>query len=254
MIAMGRGVGFGVLAGRVLGIVAVGGGWLLSAGAGAGMAQPITSSVTFNYFSPPTNTTSLQLDAANNPNNGSVTYIGGGEPINATPFPNDFFTGITGIQFANTPTFNYDASTPGRASLTSIPLFYFLGSCSICGSTSVPPSLSSFISVPNSGANLNVNNIPNFGTQIILSSDPIAIDFGDTGQSGTITFLANNIVNGADSAGLGSTISFGVFQSSKVPGPLPILGASTAFAFSRKLRRRVASANKNTPTIENSVV
>jgi hypothetical protein len=216
------------------------------------MAQPITSSVTFNYFSPPTNTTSLQLDAANNPNNGSVTYIGGGEPINATPFPNDFFTGITGIQFASKPTFNYDASTSGRASLTSIPLFYFLGSCSICGSTSLPPSLSSFISVPNSAANLYVSDLGGLGTQII-SSDPIGTDFGDTGQSGTITFLANNIVKGGDSVGLGSTISFGVFQSSKVPGPLPILGASTAFAFSRKLRRRVASANKKTPTIENSV-
>jgi hypothetical protein len=32
----------------------------------------------------------------------------------------------------------------------------------------------------------------------------------------------------------------------EVPGPLPVLGATTAFAFSRKLRRRIAVANRKT--------
>lgn len=244
MTAMGRGVCFGVLAGRVVGIVAVGGGCLLSVGAGAGMAQSVTSGVTFNYFAPPTNTTSTQLDTAGNPSNGNVTYIGGGVPVNATPAPNNFFEGITGIQFVKTPTFDYDETTPNRASLTNIPLFYFLGVCSICGSTATPPPASSFITVPNSGATLQVNNLA-IGNQVILSSDLIDINYGDTGQTGTISFLANNLVQAADTVGigLGSTIRFEVYQSSKVPGPLPIFGASTAFAFSRKLRRRVASAN-----------
>jgi hypothetical protein len=34
-----------------------------------------------------------------------------------------------------------------------------------------------------------------------------------------------------------------VYVCPKVPGPLPVLGAATAFGFSRKLRKRIKSNN-----------
>lgn len=42
----------------------------------------------------------------------------------------------------------------------------------------------------------------------------------------------------------GTTPDFIVFRENPVPGPLPILGAATAFSFSRRLRSRVRSASK----------
>ena len=79
------------------------------------------------------------------------------------------------------------------------------------------------------------------------------------------TFLTNNVVtplNGATKAGFVQTASdFDQFETAitnklirevgppgpgpgdSVPGPLPILGAGAAFGFSRKLRRRINTAN-----------
>jgi hypothetical protein len=79
------------------------------------------------------------------------------------------------------------------------------------------------------------------------------------------TFLTNNVVtplNGATKAGFVETASdFDQFEAAitnklirevgppgpgpgdSVPGPLPILGAGAAFGFSRKLRRRINTAN-----------
>jgi len=76
------------------------------------------------------------------------------------------------------------------------------------------------------------------------------------------TFLTANVVtplNGATKAGFVETAdNFGQFEAAitnklirevgpapgeSVPGPLPILGAGAAFGFSRKLRRRINTAN-----------
>ena len=79
------------------------------------------------------------------------------------------------------------------------------------------------------------------------------------------TFLTNNVVtpiNGATKAGFVQTASDldqfetaitnklirevgppGPGPGDSVPGPLPILGAGAAFGFSRKLRRRINTAN-----------
>jgi hypothetical protein len=76
------------------------------------------------------------------------------------------------------------------------------------------------------------------------------------------TFLTNNVVtmaNGANKAGfVQAATGFPEFEQAitsklirevgpgpgdSVPGPLPVLGAAAAFGFSRKLRRRINTAN-----------
>jgi hypothetical protein len=252
MIAIGRGFGFGVLAGRALGAVVVAGGWLLSAGAGAGMAQ-VTSSVTFSYL----NKTQTQFNTANTPASGTVTFLGTSSAPTPNQANNDFWTGITGIQAvgsSNGPSFNYNSppSPGGLSSITNFTQFYFLGTCSICGDGITPPPSSSFITVTDSpGTTAITDPIPGLllGYLVTNSGGPINIEYGDTGQTGTISFNANNIVATDATVGTlgnGGSLSFTVNQSNKVPGPLSILGASTAFAFSRKLRRRVATASQTT--------
>jgi hypothetical protein len=259
MIAIGRGIDFGVLAGRALGTVVVAGGWLLSAGAGAGLAQTpvVTSSVTFQYLTAP-NTTSITA-VPGNPAEGSITYLGNGLPFNQTG--NEFFSNIDGIKIVD-PAFTDPTSTQfsykadgANSSITNVLSFYFIGDttkCSICGTATTPPPESSYITVPDStNALIFINALSSDVSNVIVSGGSIPINFGNTGQTGTISFAANNIVTNADGIGLfpgTGSISFQVFQSTKVPGPLPILGASTAFAFSRKLRRRVASANASIST------
>ncbi|MBW4531779.1 MAG: DUF1194 domain-containing protein [Aphanothece saxicola GSE-SYN-MK-01-06B] len=80
--------------------------------------------------------------------------------------------------------------------------------------------------------------------------------------AGASGFLTNNVVtpaNGAVNAGFVETAAnFAAFETAitnklirevgpgpgdSVPGPLPVLGAAAAFGFSRKLRRRINTAN-----------
>jgi hypothetical protein len=44
--------------------------------------------------------------------------------------------------------------------------------------------------------------------------------------------------------GDGAVYDFGEVSFRQVPGPLPLLGAATAFGYSRKLRRRINGARK----------
>jgi hypothetical protein len=47
---------------------------------------------------------------------------------------------------------------------------------------------------------------------------------------------------------MGNITQYGNIFRQEVPGPLPLLGAGTAFGFSRKLRRRLQASRLN-PTV-----
>jgi hypothetical protein len=66
------------------------------------------------------------------------------------------------------------------------------------------------------------------------------LDGVPTGQTIALEYDANFIVQNEDitRAG-GGGIRFATNTSAEVPAPLPILGASTAFAYSRRIRRRI---------------
>jgi hypothetical protein len=57
---------------------------------------------------------------------------------------------------------------------------------------------------------------------------------------GTESSLISNNIDGVTNLGIQSIQNS--FTQQPVPGPLPILGAGTAFGLSRKLRQRVKSA------------
>ena len=62
------------------------------------------------------------------------------------------------------------------------------------------------------------------------------------GKTTTTTIDTFEFSDLESSVGGGYIGEFEVVHGDKVPGPLPILGAGVAFGFSRKLRRRIASA------------
>lgn len=225
---------------RLLGLASLVGGVVLGVGATPGMAQ-VTSSVTFNYLAAPNNTT-ITLDNQNDPTSGTIKYNGTGT-LSSTPPPTTGFAGITGIEFVNPFTFSYSAlnfPTNSDASIISFSPFYFLGTCPICKDQ----PLEEQITIPDSQGNVLITDTSGTGFIVTPSGGPVPIRFGSTGSPGTISFSALNFVAINQTVGNGSgfiTFDF-IPDTSGVPGPLPILGASTAFAFSRRLRRRVAIA------------
>jgi len=52
--------------------------------------------------------------------------------------------------------------------------------------------------------------------------------------------------NNSTLAGLGFTTT-GLIGLTEVPGPLPLLGAGAAFAYSRRIRRRIATSQATPP-------
>ena len=76
-------------------------------------------------------------------------------------------------------------------------------------------------------------------SEAIFNNKTLASDFGitTTGFFGTWTLQSN----GSDDYTANDTINLYV-SAPPTPGPLPLLGASAAFAWSRKLRKRIGSA------------
>jgi len=125
--------------------------------------------------------------------------------------------------------------------------FYFLGdtTCVICGPSN----------------EVSLVNLTGFGKRTVSNStSPVTIEdsvetlfanivFGtalDAPQA-RVRYIATNSYLAGDASGSSFT-SNGVitFEDVSVPGPLPILGGSVAISFSRKLRRRLRLAKKNT--------
>lgn len=179
------------------------------------------------------------------------------------------FSGVTGLQWigtANPGVLRSDYSAPSPGTCTSPDIrpggtcdwsgmdvtlrpFYFLGdaSCSICG----PASLVSLVSLTGS-ANRTVSG----ATSPLIITDTLetsfaTISFGadSSAPKAKVRFVASNSypiggVAGPDFVSSGS-LYFEEHQAPPVPGPLPVLGGSVAFGFSRKLRKRLRLTKKN---------
>jgi hypothetical protein len=219
---------------------------VLSAGAAPGFAQ---TSVTFN-FQGGLNTTSLELANPPNPpdlNIGSFTYNGTGLLPSNLPAG---FAGITGIDFVNSTSFSYSRNTDpliSDAFITNFSPFYFLGTCPICrniSSTGTIINEGEQITVPDNNGNVTFSPAGTFGTTVTGFGGSVPIRFGSNGSPGSLTFNASGFVatDGTVSGGVGFITFDYVADTSGVPGPLPIFGASVAFAFSRKIRKRISAA------------
>jgi hypothetical protein len=240
MSAMARSTGFPAWAVRNVGAASLLGAAILAVGFSPGKAQ--TSQVTFEYQElGGDNNTTLEVT---DPNlfTGTITYNGTGI-IGVPTGPG--FQGVTGIEFGNPPAFSY--SLPGfgtsQGSLTSFSPFFLLGTCPICKNDTSPGEQIQIVE-PSSAASIQRQGSLIDGGGVAIGGNIQAIRFGSTGSPGIITFSAFNLVEASNSIseGTGSiTLSF-IQDTTGVPGPLPILGASTAFAFSRRLRRRLSIA------------
>jgi hypothetical protein len=204
-------------------------------------------------------------NSINNLRNGSVTYATPiTDPIfNASFDPNDptsevqggsygYFAGVTGLNWSADSPGNFSYSNSNSGNFTSIPAnfvtssFSFAGdpsTCGVCGLTFVPS-----FTEPQTGTITNGNG-PTGNTSILGTQGPTTLTYlallngNPTGQTISLTYNARFLVSNNDrtqASGFGSI----VFQSNtvptnKVPSPLPILGASAAFAYSRRIRRRL---------------
>jgi hypothetical protein len=156
------------------------------------------------------------------------------------------FTGVTGWQWGpadpspspNSQRFSYSG---GISSSSTIPFenvaldfrpFYLTGDCSICG------SINSVARTNLVGSALRVDLNP--GSSNALSSNIVPIVFGRSGITGTLNFTAfTNVASGVQTSGGQIFLTAVENGGTAVPGPLPVLGAGTAFGFSRRLRKRI---------------
>jgi hypothetical protein len=179
------------------------------------------------------------------------------------------FSGVSGIQWigtANSGVLRSDYSAPSPGTCTSANIsaggtcdwsdmdvklrpFYFLGdaSCSICG----PTNQVSLVNLIGSG-----NRTVSGATSPFLITDTVetsfaTISFGSdlSAPQAKVRFVASNSypiggVRGPDFVSSGS-LYFEEHQVPAVPGPLPILGGSVAFGFSRKIRKRLGITKQN---------
>jgi hypothetical protein len=125
---------------------------------------------------------------------------------------------------------------------------------SISGPATIPASpLGIFFADSFSGVNTVLQAIPGFGffgiSDYVLGTDInssatfnnttlAALGFTTPGLIGTWTIVEQNTPNTFDTIRL----EVGPPAEVHVPGPLPLLGAAAAFGWSRRLRRRIATA------------
>jgi hypothetical protein len=115
------------------------------------------------------------------------------------------------------------------------------GSCILCGVEIIPST-----DITGTGSWIGTSDYKT-GRYSYSSSIPVA--YATTGYTGTLTFNAESIIQGG--VATSSIGSFGVTANgpSSVPGPIPLLGAASAFAWSRNLRKRM---NQTSATIPNT--
>jgi hypothetical protein len=213
---------------------------LLAASTVPAGAQVPSSSVTFQTNS---GSTAFTGNGANLAETGSFTFTnptGTVNPwtvLNLSPPSGGFFEGITALYYTTTPSLSYDDKDDPTFSFGS---FYFLGSCSICGTTTTPGEI---ISIgPVQSGTVTLGGQPGQFNPLQANVGPVAINYGNTGHSGTVSFNATALVRNNESAFAVAGVNFTVFDGPPgvVPGPVPLFGAAAAFGYSRRLRRRVA--------------
>jgi len=132
--------------------------------------------------------------------------------------------------------------------------FYLNGSCSFCGMANTVALINSIDTGAAKYTGESPDSIPGtriLGNQNELTSGLYDIVFGASGIRGTIKYTAFTNVNSEPLRQFnGGTITINADvpnpPTAAVPGPLPVLGAGAAYAYSRRLRRRILSqANRN---------
>jgi hypothetical protein len=132
--------------------------------------------------------------------------------------------------------------------------FYLDGSCSFCGSANTVSLINSTLTGTTKFIGESPTSTPGnsvLGNQNTLTSSNYNIVFGASGITGTLQYTAStNVISNPlqqFNAGIITIVTDDpIPPNSKVPGPLPFLGAVTAFGFSRRLRQRILDkANKS---------
>ena len=160
---------------------------------------------------------------------GSVSLPGSVGTVNSPGCP--FYDAITNSTFCIGPNLPINLySTIGTSPLP--------GNANLIASSS--SGLTTGISVIESVFGLDQAHAGGFiFSEAIFNDKTLALDFGitTTGLVGTWTLQSN----GSDDYIANDTINLYV-NAPPAPGPLPLLGAGAAFAWSRKLRKRIGSA------------
>jgi hypothetical protein len=184
---------------------------------------------------------------------GTPRFNNATDPLNGAPVSGSqygYFAGATGLNWLldqgppeSNVGYTSDQGAGTRNANFATSTFNFTGgsNCAVCGLT--------FQLDPGSST-LGTRNITSEqgNTRLLLNSPTLTyialFDNNPTGQTIALQYDANFLIRNDDiTRPGGGSVRFFSNTSSTVPGPLPILGASTAFAFSRKLRRRVAAVN-----------
>jgi hypothetical protein len=261
------------------------GGWaVMQVAPPPAAAQASTSSVSFNYAANTVqySGSSRNIGAFTFPTTAATTNATGFfEGVTGISLFNDVGTSDTIVHNgtgANTPLpFTSFQFTGGANCYLCGQTFSYLTNTLPPGPPSGLPPTGTAAKVENGGANYNANGVcegnPNGTCSVSLVSNPYIFYYylpnnpspgaicgpakppgqqdqcnGQySGQSFALTFdAAATVARGsANGDGFGNISFVSINGTSQVPGPLPILGATTAFAFSRKLRRRITASNSS---------
>jgi hypothetical protein len=134
---------------------------------------------------------------------------------------------------ASTPTTTVGGSRPVEIRFNQ---FTLNGTCSICGQVLVPSSNGYLLGgiFPGEGvaSNTGVTNGATVRAGSLYGSAPITFAIPGSSMTGNISFESIS----------GGAYTITIDAPDAVPAPLPLLGGASAFAFSRRLRRRIRLA------------
>jgi hypothetical protein len=211
----------------------------------------------------------VQLNSFGNPFAGSGTLLGRRFDFRGltTPGSSGLFTGVSGIQWTgNVPNqgilrsdylaplagscSSADISTGGTCDWSGMEFtlrpLYFTGdaSCVICGVSNTV----SLVNLTGSGKRtVSASSTPAQITDTLETVFAlITFGTGPNAPQARVRYMATNSYPSGGLTGPNFT-SNGVitFEEAAVPGPLPILGGSVAFGFSRRLRQRLHLTKKS---------